>query len=651
MSQDNIGADDIAAPVASGHGELPAGGDRPAGPGGLGKTGLFIVNEYGEFLELFRLARHLKKTIGLDAVFLFGRDDYGRLKDHGAMAREQGFKTLSLSWADLRDFQWRQKDAIKNEFGYVPDSIARGSRHFLMSRYAVVLLYLIAWLASAILAIPATLVGVIAAPFMALRWLWHRVRGISTNRYSASLGISPVLHFVRTPLVISRIKRWARHAGAVLKIVEPDIVIMGQDYPGSYNSILTKFSDQKNIKSLIVPFAMYTSKETAESFYYYNDYHLPRGLFARLFKLLLPKWLIRYRGIDIMRLPLSEILALELTGFTMRHPWSPQYSRADLLCQSPHDENYYNKVGIPKQKTSIAGSLWNDTLVKAMQSRAADRKVLKNIIASKQHIEDMRRLISGEGFTVPPTALDSIWTQKPESAKIYLEQEFATHSALLDRITTETGKLTEQNAAASSVAIDRQLKITLLEERIAKHQTEGKRVVVVAWPANQYSMRTVPPYDNYLDFNSRLIDYFSNMRLMHNVDIWVSLHPTLYGVVDLGEFEDKGLHVLKWPLLSFIHCADLFIATVSSTLIWSVQCGIPAVNFDCYDYGYREFAEMGCITVVSQNLFEDTVDDLLRDTGRCETLASDLRQRRDQWTCRDGQSGRRISDAVLQRLT
>ncbi|MEO0618633.1 MAG: hypothetical protein AAFZ01_05075 [Pseudomonadota bacterium] len=605
------------------------------------RTALYLVNEYGEFSELLRLAKHLKRTIDLDGVFLFARDDYGRLQQHGQAAKEAGFRALSTDYDQLAEWRWREKDAARTDEGYRPSSVAEGNRVPVNGRLAALALLAITILIGLALVLPLIVLTTVLIVLFALRYVIARLsQNVKLREYIASKSI---FQFPRILLARSRIKRWSRHAGKVLRVIKPDVILMGQDYPGSYNALLLKHSSRKKIPAAIVPFAMYTSRETAESFYGMPEYVL-RGRFQRwLFLTFFRKWTLPYRGRLLIRLPISEIIALELTGNSLKHPWSPQASRAKLLAQSPKDRAYYASVGRDEASLELTGTLWNDDLAEAQQRADADRALIRRTLNLTAHIRRIRAFAANEGFEVPASILDAIWDETPGAALKMVEASLDAHSTLLEKL---DATVSTREADTSLETYDRRLKLALLRERHAKNMETERRVVIVAWPANQFSQRSVPPHQTYQEFNGWLVERFVRFAHTHDVDIWISLHPTLYGVVDIAEMEAAGLHVIRWPLISYLHTADLFVATVSTTLLWAVQCAIPAVNFDCYDYGYREFAEMGCLTCVSTKQFDHAMRWILSDATVAEILAAQMHESREQWMMHDGKSGERISDTI-----
>jgi len=169
-----------------------------------------------------------------------------------------------------------------------------------------------------------------------------------------------------------------------------------------------------------------------------------------------------------------------------------------------------------------------------------------------------------------------------------------------------------------------------------------RQIVIVAWPANQYPGRPAPGIKDYEALTKGLIDSLSLLVASKKFDVWVSLHPTLYGVVDEAAFEAAELKIVNWPLIDFLHCADFFIATVSSTLIWAVQSRIPSVNFDCYVYGYPEFAKMGCAEATTFGALDRILHGMIAEPGRVWPVEEESARQANYWGFPEGGSRRRI---------
>jgi hypothetical protein len=124
------------------------------------------------------------------------------------------------------------------------------------------------------------------------------------------------------------------------------------------------------------------------------------------------------------------------------------------------------------------------------------------------------------------------------------------------------------------------------------------RLIIVSWPPNQYPRQAVG-CTTYEDLCDQYILALQELRSTGRAHVAISLHPTLTDNRLLKKLQKAKLHILRNSLLEVIDCADIFVATVSSTIFWALQSGTPAINFDGYLYGYKEFDSAGALTVRS----------------------------------------------------
>ncbi|AOW76481.1 hypothetical protein A3Q34_06175 [Colwellia sp. PAMC 20917] len=90
--------------------------------------------------------------------------------------------------------------------------------------------------------------------------------------------------------------------------------------------------------------------------------------------------------------------------------------------------------------------------------------------------------------------------------------------------------------------------------------------------------------EHFLIIN-QMIDILSKL----DVNLFISLHPKMdkanYNHLDKKE----SVHILDEPLSSNLICADIFLATYSSTVTWALMCDIPVVIFDHINLAYDDF--------------------------------------------------------------
>lgn len=116
-----------------------------------------------------------------------------------------------------------------------------------------------------------------------------------------------------------------------------------------------------------------------------------------------------------------------------------------------------------------------------------------------------------------------------------------------------------------------------------------KKTVVCAFPPNQYPNLLAKDCPTYVD----LVNVFINgLELLKNkFNIIVSPHPSLSSE-DVRQIESRAVIVYHGSVMDIISMADLYVASVSTTIKWALACGIPVVNYDCYKYNYDDYSDL-----------------------------------------------------------
>ena len=170
---------------------------------------------------------------------------------------------------------------------------------------------------------------------------------------------------------------------------------------------------------------------------------------------------------------------------------------------------------------------------------------------------------------------------------------------------------------------------------------KDRAVLIFSWPPNQ-SPRKPNGLANFEQLNKALAEMLIALAMSASVKIAISLHPTLVDTPLGAELKGAGLYVIDKPLIDVIDCADMFCATVSSTLLWSVQMGIPSVNFDIYSYVYQEFVEAGMSEVISIPALRSELLRLIEDHHYRASVVERIKERKQYWTLADGRAQQRI---------
>jgi hypothetical protein len=352
----------VRAPL---HGEYPsetALGSEGGAPGSLGRRLLFVVNEAGEFVELSRVACAAKLQ-GYQVVFLFAPTSYYRLKAHLKSCRKNGFDAYFFADKSVRTQREKEiasKEALLQD-GYLPLSLTDSASQSSSLWWARLKLW-------------SVLV------FLAFVLLINRFLTIKPSHPKGGL---PKTNFLYLKSLL--------YAAKVYRRVKPDLVVLGQEFPGSANSWLTKVCEKDGVATMIVPFAVGTTKEMVESLHDKPEYNAQTGLFNRIAAWLFPNWVNYYRGQALLRLPGKSILMLEYLRIAPDHPWIPNQSRR-IKCIAVESEEmmrHYQRMRFPAEQLRLTGAAYDDLLVRAREAAPETR----NFLSQQLNISSEKKLL------------------------------------------------------------------------------------------------------------------------------------------------------------------------------------------------------------------------------------------------------------------
>jgi len=121
-----------------------------------------------------------------------------------------------------------------------------------------------------------------------------------------------------------------------------------------------------------------------------------------------------------------------------------------------------------------------------------------------------------------------------------------------------------------------------------------KKLIVCALP--QLAEHGFCSWENHWKEIEFLVDSLASQ----NESLLLSLHPKM-AVQKYKYLEDKfDCKIVEERLFKILPCADLFVATFSSTVIWAVLCGINSVVVDFYDLNYSMYDFLSSVVKVNE---------------------------------------------------
>lgn len=315
---------------------------------------LFAVLEYGEFPELLRVADLLHEKLDRPVVFLFVKRSYRRLTQDTQMLVDRGY-----AWTDADGRLHHEVASPSAELP--PEPVERHEPR--QQQQAMPLRRTRTGLGRKLLA------G-LAAPAYVMPYLLRDMRQAVRVRAREAVNCLRDIRRFRERLATMR---------AALKRLEPCLVVVGQDTPGTDLPFLLVAAGKLGIPRLITPFAMFALRETADYAKARTDHHVSHSALNALVARLFPHWVLKWDGTDVLRLPGSRALALEMLGLVQGLPWSPLTEPVEAItAESEVAADALAEQGLPRDRLKVVGSPVHDRLAAFLANRADMRSRLCN---------------------------------------------------------------------------------------------------------------------------------------------------------------------------------------------------------------------------------------------------------------------------------
>ena len=178
-----------------------------------------------------------------------------------------------------------------------------------------------------------------------------------------------------------------------------------------------------------------------------------------------------------------------------------------------------------------------------------------------------------------------------------------------------------------------------------------KPILVCAFPPNMLGVGRSEP--EFQDFNELAKRWIGAMKELQNWQIVIKPHPAMRPE-DLANITSFGIRISKLDTAELIAVADLFVASVSSTIRWALARGLPVLNYDVYRYQYSDFQnERSVVNVENIEDFAAVLGRFDSDIEYRDHLIALAAEAAPRWGTLDGGSVDRILgllDHVRKRL-
>ncbi|HBD7166278.1 TPA: hypothetical protein KKW79_003074, partial [Legionella pneumophila] len=180
---------------------------------------------------------------------------------------------------------------------------------------------------------------------------------------------------------------------SIIDKINPSLLLFTEDVVERDSNLWIKIAQKKSILSLILSSSAAANYDAAETYYDNPVYHFPTHLplyVQKILKLVIKKWCFNYRDREFIRLPLKQLIAMDLLDLAPKLPWTINSGDSTLiLVESQFSKDLLVKEGINRRRIKIIGSLKFDTISPILNSSTR----YKQELYQKYRLDFDRKLI------------------------------------------------------------------------------------------------------------------------------------------------------------------------------------------------------------------------------------------------------------------
>ncbi len=168
-------------------------------------------------------------------------------------------------------------------------------------------------------------------------------------------------------------------------------------------------------------------------------------------------------------------------------------------------------------------------------------------------------------------------------------------------------------------------------------------LAVVAMPPDQLATRQ----GEYQQYNDLVRAFACLPAELAGVNVLVSPHPNI-SAEGRALIRASGAALIESSVSDVLPVADLYVASVSSTIKWALGCGIPVINYDCYRYGYSDYVGLPQVISVTDEAAFRVALQRFGDPEQRMQLADWARQSAGYWGGFDGRATERLIELLFE---
>lgn len=167
-----------------------------------------------------------------------------------------------------------------------------------------------------------------------------------------------------------------RRIAAIRRLIRRErigVVLLGADVAHYDTAAYVRAAHLERVPALVVAGWMIHQDENAEAFRFEPSLQAGR-LGNRLAAWAFPRWLYRYRGTELVRLPSGHIWAREMLGIAPPLPWVLHSGYSDcILVESEAALQSCWREGLPEHQVALVGGILHDSMRRLLEDPAARR--------------------------------------------------------------------------------------------------------------------------------------------------------------------------------------------------------------------------------------------------------------------------------------
>lgn len=210
------------------------------------------------------------------------------------------------------------------------------------------------------------------------RRLFLRMRRFSLTGSLSRIAGSVIGYYRRHSYIYAAASdlHWRNYIDARVFATQPDLIVLLEDNAQGLSGIVAQKARERSIPFVVLPDYIPNPAEPAR-FYLNDPIHSAETLAGRVVQSLAPRWVLRFDGRRLMRLPAPQILVRWLRKQDCPQPWILNAGYCEtIFLESGASLDHYRNLGFKDEKLMVIGGAVEDQLHDVYADREARRRAL-----------------------------------------------------------------------------------------------------------------------------------------------------------------------------------------------------------------------------------------------------------------------------------